>query len=170
MDRLAFVLGLALAIDPTASKVQFSIQHIFVQHVIGTIPIISGSVDLSGDSAIPSSLTAVLDATKVGTDDPDQTACIRSADYFDVKRFPAWTFTSTKITPHGTGAFGVDGMLTIHGVSRPEHLDVTVGGTAEHPTYHATGAVNRYAFGMKGTRLDPLIGGTADVTLDVTLR
>jgi polyisoprenoid-binding protein YceI len=158
------------AVDLTASKVQFSIQHIFVQHVIGTVPILSGSVILSGDAAIPSSVQAVLDATKVSTDDPDQTSCIRSADYFDVKQFPSWTFTSTKITPHGAAAFGMDGTLTIHGVAQPEHLDVTIGGDASHPTYHAVGEIDRHAFGMKGTRLDPVIGGTADVTLDITLK
>jgi polyisoprenoid-binding protein YceI len=187
MHRFAFALALTLqiiaspdvviaqshdqrALDPSASKVQFSIQHIFVQNVIGTVPLLSGSVSLSGDSTIPSSVEAVLDATKVATDDPDQTGCIRSPDYFDVKQFPTWTFNSTKITPDGANAFGVDGMLTIHGVAQPEHLDVTVSGDPAHPTYHAVGEIDRHAFGMKGARLDPVIGGTADVTLDIVLK
>lgn len=48
----------------------------------------------------------------------------------------------------------MDGMLTIHGVTRPEHLDVTITGTAAEPIYHAAGNIDRHAFGMKGTRLD----------------
>jgi polyisoprenoid-binding protein YceI len=157
-------------IDPEKSKIEFSIQHVFVTHVNGTIPVLSGSVSLTPDSPIPVSATAVLDATKLTTGDHDQTGCLQSPDYFDTKRFPTWTFTSTKITPHGASGFGMDGNLTIHGVTQPEHLDVTIRGDAAHVVYEATGQVDRYAFGMKGTRLDPVIGKVADVTLDIALK
>jgi polyisoprenoid-binding protein YceI len=158
------------AIDPTKSRVQFSIEHIFVQRVNGTIPILSGTVRIQKDATTPSSVTATLDATKVGTDEPDQTACIQSPNYFDVKKFPTWTFTSTKITSTGPSTFTIDGTLTIHGTPQPEQLTVTASGDAAHPSYHATGEINRYAFNMHGTRLDPVIGSTADITLDIDLR
>jgi polyisoprenoid-binding protein YceI len=64
----------------------------------------------------------------------------------------------------------MDGVLTMHGVSQPEHLEVTVGGDAAHPSYHAVGHVDRHGFGMSVTRIDPAIGGTADVILDVVLK
>lgn len=158
------------AIDATASKVQFSIAHVFVEHVTGTVPIASGSVTFASDSQMPSAVNVSLDATKVSTGDRDQTACIQSDDYFDVKKFPVWTFASTKITPHGATAFSLDGTLTMHGVAQPEHLDVTVAGEPSHPVYRATGRIDRHAFGMKGTRLDPAIGGIADITLDIVLK
>lgn len=157
-------------IDVAKSKAQFAIQHVFVAHVVGTIPIESGSVTLPPDSPIPLGATAVLDASRVATGDGDRDAALRSPDYFDVKRFPTWTFTSTKIVPSGPAAFGMDGTLTIHGVSQPEHLDVTVRGDAQHPLYHATGKIDRHAFGMAVTRLDPAIGKTADVILDIALQ
>jgi hypothetical protein len=47
---------------------------------------------------------------------------------------------------------------------------VAVGGDASHPIYHAVGHIDRRAFGMKGTRLDPVIGNVADVTLDIILK
>jgi hypothetical protein len=40
---------------------------------------------------------------------------------------------------------------------------------AAHPIYHATAPIDRHAFGMTITRLDPVIGDTANVTLIVTL-
>jgi hypothetical protein len=43
-------------------------------------------------------------------------------------------------------------------------------GDVAHPAFDATAEVNRHAFGMTVTRLDPTIGATADVTLDITLR
>ncbi|HTX03026.1 MAG TPA: YceI family protein [Candidatus Acidoferrales bacterium] len=158
------------AVDITASKVRFSISHVFVERVNGTVPIASGSASFAGDSPIPASVTVTLDATKVSTGDPDQTGCIQSPDYFDVKKFPTWTFTSTKITANGAASFAIDGTLTMHGVAQPEHLDVTILNASGHQVYHAVGKVDRHLFGMKGSRLDPAIGGIAEVTLDVVLK
>lgn len=162
--------GDARSIDVTKSKAQFSISHIFVSKVTGTVPIVSGDVDLSGDSPIPSSVTAVLDAGRVDSGDPDRDKSLESPDYFDAEKFPTWTFVSTKIVATGPATFGMDGTLTIHGVAQPEHLDVTVSGDALHPLYRAVGHIDRHAFGMKGARLDPVIGKTADVTLTVALK
>ena len=67
-------------------------------------------------------------------------------------------------------SFGVDGTLTIHGVTAPEHLDVTVRGDAAHRVYHALGHVDRQAFHMSVTPLDPVIGKVVDVTLDIVLK
>jgi polyisoprenoid-binding protein YceI len=158
------------AIDPAASGAHFSIAHIFVSRVVGTVPIVSGTVTLARGETIPTAVNAVLDATKIRTDEPDRDASLESPDYFDVKQFPQWTFVSTKIVANGTDAFAMDGTLTMHGVAQPEHLDVTVRGDAAHPLYHAVAHVDRRAFGMKGTRLDPVIGTSADVTLDIALR
>jgi polyisoprenoid-binding protein YceI len=157
-------------IEPGKSTAAFSVQHVFVERVTGTLPIISGVVTRSASSIIPESATAVLDATKLETGDPDRDASLQSPDFFDTKKYPTWTFASTKVTPEGPAAFGMDGVLTIHGIGQPEHLDVVVRGDAAHPTYHAVAHVDRHAFGMPLTRLDPTIGATVDVTLDIVLR
>jgi polyisoprenoid-binding protein YceI len=162
--------GLTRAIDPAKSKAQFSIRHVFVEHVTGTVPIASGSVTLSAGSTVPTGITAVLDATRISSGDPDRDGSLESPDYFDTKNFPTWTFVSSKIAVTGPATFVVDGTLRIHGVTQPERLDVTVSGTTAQPVYHATGAIDRHAFGMKGTRLDPAIGDEASVTLDVSLK
>lgn len=158
------------SIDAARSKAQFTVTHVFVEHVTGNIPIQSGSVVLKVGSLIPVSATAVLDATGVTTGDPDRDASLRSPDFFETAKFPTWSFVSTKIVPHGDTGFEMDGKLTIHGVAQPERLDVTASGDSEHPIYHATAQIDRHAFGMATTRLDPAIGGTAAVTLDVTLQ
>jgi polyisoprenoid-binding protein YceI len=160
----------AHAVDPAKSKAAFSVQHIWVERVTGSVPIESGSVVLAGDSIIPESITAVLDPGKVASGDRDRDASLVSSDFFDVKNFPEWTFASTKITPVNAGAFGVDGTLTLHGVTVPEHLDVTVRGDPAHRVYHAVGHIDRKAFHMAVSRLDPVIGTTVDVTLDVVLK
>ncbi|HVN69296.1 MAG TPA: YceI family protein [Candidatus Binatia bacterium] len=158
------------AIDAWRSSAQFSVSHVWVERVKGTVPILSGSVELAPGSEIPTSAAAVLDATRIKTDEPDRDRALESPDFFDVKNFPTWTFASTKIVPKNETAFEMDGDLTIHGVTQPEVLNVTVGGTPEHPEYRATAEIDRHAFKMSVTRLDPTIGDTVDIALDIVLR
>jgi polyisoprenoid-binding protein YceI len=157
------------AIEAAKSKAQFAVQPVFVERVTGTVPILSGSVTLPAHGTIPESVTAVLDASKLDTGDSDRDGDLRSPDFFEVKRFPKWTFASTAVTRHSATSFGLDGDLTIHGVSHPEHLEVTVAGDATHPTYRATAQVDRRDFKMAVTRLDSAIGETVDLTLSIVL-
>src|SRR5215469_9096448 len=103
---LAFVVGSTLAasastteraIDPAHSSARFSVAHIWVERVTGTLPIIRGSVTLPPDSLVPTAVAAVLDATQIDTGVADRDRSLESPDFFDAKQFPHWTFISTKI-------------------------------------------------------------------------
>jgi polyisoprenoid-binding protein YceI len=101
-----------------------AVQHrdIFVDRVTGTVPIINGSVTTAPGSSIPISVTAGLDATPISSGDRDRDSSLESPDYFETKSFRTWTFASAKIVPSGTNACAMDEMLSIHGVTQPEHL------------------------------------------------
>jgi polyisoprenoid-binding protein YceI len=174
MKRLAtLILGFSLlgaapqprAIDPAQSRAQFSVSHIWVEHVAGTIPIVDGP-----GSLVPTAATATFDPAKVSTGEPDRDRSLASPDFFDAQKYPRWTFASTSVVSKGADAFEMDGDLTIHGVTRPVRLNASVLGTAAHPEYRATGQIDRHQFGMAVTRLDPTIGTTVDLTIDVTLK
>ncbi|MGA8576169.1 MAG: YceI family protein [Candidatus Cybelea sp.] len=158
------------AIDVARSSARFGVSHIWVERVTGTLPVLGGSVTLADGAMIPMAAAATLDATGVATGEPDRDQSLKSSDFFDVKRFPQWSFVSTKVTPHGANGYEMDGNLTIHGVMQPQRLNVTASGTPAHPVYHATAQIDRHAFGMAVTRLDPTIGASVDVTLDIVLQ
>jgi len=158
------------AIDAVASTARFSVTHVWVEHVDGTVPIVSGTVELPAGSALPISVSAKLDPARIHTGDDDRDAALRGPDWFDAKQFGVWTYASTKIVAAGPSRFGMDGTLTIHGVTQTVHLDVTVSGTPAKPVYHAAGTVDRKAFGMSTTRLDPVIGNPVAITLDIALQ
>lgn len=176
---MALVLGLSALlaaqpalrrdIDGADSKAAFSVDHIYVERVNGTVPIASGTLVLPMGSVIPAEVAATLDASRIKTGDDDRDASLQGPDWFDVKRFPTWTFESTRITPSSATAFTMQGTLTIRGAGQNERLDVTVTGTPERPRYHATGTIDRHAFGMPVTRLDPVIGNPVRITLDIVL-
>lgn len=169
LPRLALAQGRTLSIDAAASRAAFSVQHIFVERVTGTIPIGRGTVTLAPGSAIPTQVAATLDPSGVLTDAPDRDNALRSADFFDVAHDPTWAFASTAIAAHGAAAFGMDGTVTIHGVTQPVHLAVTVAHRGNALVYHATGTLDRHDFGMKITRLDPVIGTQVRITLDIVV-
>lgn len=157
-------------IDTAASKATFSVSHIWVGRVTGSVPIAGGSIALAPGSLVPAAATAQLDATRIATGEPDRDESLKSADFFDVARFPAWTFVSTDVTRTGPASFAMEGKLTIHGVTQPVRLDGTIEGGEARPVYRARATIDRRAFGMAVTRLDPAIGGTVDVTLEISLR
>lgn len=162
------LVGAILLIDPAQSTATFSVQHIFVDRVEGKVPIQRGTVTVPDGSFVPTHVSAVLDATKLKTDDDDRDGVLQTSDWFDTKSFPTWTFESTQITPTAEG-FIMTGMLTIHGVTREEVLNVAASETRAGRLYHATGKVDRHAFGLKRTQLDPAIGSFVDITLDIRL-
>ena len=163
---LGLMLGVLLAIDPVHSKAAFSVQHIFVEKVEGSLPVVRGSIELAEGTLVPNKVSAELDATKLRTGDDDRDGVLQTSDWFDTKAFPTWNFVSEKISSNAQG-FTMTGLLTIHGVSREEVLEVTASGTSANPVYYATCHVDRHAFGMKPNRMDAAIGTDVLVTLDI---
>ena len=70
----AFIVAQAvsLAIDPAKSKAMFSVPHVFVERVTGTVPISGGTVAVSPESPIPASISAELDPSKISSGDRDR--------------------------------------------------------------------------------------------------
>jgi polyisoprenoid-binding protein YceI len=167
---LAVATGEPHEIDTAKSRATFSVRHVFVDRVTGTIPIASGSVTLAPDAPCPLAVTAQLKPGNVSSGDRDRDASLASADFFDAKTFPLWTFAGTNVAAVDARHCTIDGNLTIHGVTQPVELAVVVQGDSSHPQYHAVAHVDRHLFGMAVTRLDPAIGATVDITLDVTLK
>jgi polyisoprenoid-binding protein YceI len=67
---------------------------------------------------------AAIDATSIQTRDNQRDQHLKSADFFDVEKFPQITFISKKVMPVGDSEWRVVGDLTIHGVTREVDLDV----------------------------------------------
>lgn len=159
-----------VAIDAAHARVTFTVTHIYVQHVTGTVPLVAGTITLPPGGTVPTAVSATFDATRVETGDQDRDADLQGPDWFDTKRFPAWTFVSTAITPGTGGAFLVDGTLTVHGVAQPVRLTATTTRGLPHPAYHATATLDRHAFAMRRTPIDGLIGNDVAIALDVATR
>jgi len=158
-----------LGLVPARSHATFDVTHLFVQHVTGAVPITRGRVTFGPASAVvPTGVEATLDPAHVATGDADRDDDLHGPDWFDVARYPTWTFASTQIRPTPPG-FAMNGTLTIHGVARPVTLDVVIVRASPHPRYRVTGKLDRHAFGMHVTPFDGTIGNDITLVLDVEL-
>ncbi len=158
------------AIDISQSHATFSVTHLYLTHVTGNVPILSGMIILSPGSAAPTSVTATLDPTRINSGNGDRDGDLQGPDWFDTKRFPTWSFVSASVSSASAGSFIITGALTVHGVAQPVSLNVTTMGGAAHLTYHAIGHIDRHAFGMRVTPTDGVIGSDVEMTLEVKLK
>jgi polyisoprenoid-binding protein YceI len=109
-----------------------------------------------GDEAVPSGaqLTVTIDPATITTKNDQRDAHLRSADFFDVEKYPALVFTAKRINGDAFGEFELIGDLTIHGVTKEITLDATFEGRAKDPWggsrlgYTATGKIRRSDFGL----------------------
>lgn len=114
----------AWQIDPAHSAAQFTVRHLMIANVKGEFSKVSGVVNLDGRDITKSFAEVTIDTTTVNTGEPKRDAHLRSADFFDVERYPTMTFRSKRITPAGEGKFKMTGDLTIRGVTREVTFDV----------------------------------------------
>lgn len=119
-------------IDPAHSSVSVSAQHIGITSVRGRFKEFGGTIRIA--SPIESSVVDVrIDSASIDTASADRDEHLRSADFLDVQRFPAVTFTSTVLRPRGGDRWDLDGELTLCGVHRPVRLDTRFVGVGPDP-------------------------------------
>jgi len=118
-------------IDPGHTDVSFIGRHFMVTKVRGRFTGVSGRVVIA-ESFEDSRVDVTIDMATVESGSTARDEHIRSAELFDVERFPQATFRSTEVDWDGA-AGRVTGELTIHGVTRTVTLEVAFEGYARDP-------------------------------------
>jgi polyisoprenoid-binding protein YceI len=95
-----------------------------VSNVRGEFSGVSGTVVFDTEHSANSKIEAAIDATTIQTRDGQRDQHLKSADFFDVEKFPKIAFVSKKVAPVGEGEWRIVGDLTVHGVTREVDLDV----------------------------------------------
>lgn len=164
------------AIDPTHSNVEFAVKHLMISTVKGRFGDVKGTLEMpeKGDPRLDVSIASSSIDTRVDARDTH----LKSADFFDVEKFPTLRFVSTKAVQSGDG-WKLTGDLTMKGVTRPITLDVTDEGAAVDPwgnqkvAFNATGKLNRTDFGLTwNAALEAggvLVGEDVKLSFDVQL-
>ena len=105
-------------IDPGHSRLGFSARHAMVTTVRGSFNELEGEFEADLEDLSNSRATVTIQSASVDTRNDQRDEHLRSADFFDVERFPTITFVSTNIEEIRERAYNVTGELTIRDVTQ----------------------------------------------------
>src|SRR5579862_8809426 len=99
-------------LDPAHSGAEFKVKHMMISNVKGSFSGLSGVLTEHATDATLSSVEASVDVATVNTGDAQRDGHLKSADFFDVEKFPKMTFKSTNVAKKGDAEYAVTGNLT----------------------------------------------------------
>lgn len=120
-------------IDPAHTQVQFGYSHFGFSHITGRFDQVTGEFMFDAADPAKSSIQVTIPLTSISTGVAKLDTHLQSADFFDAEKFPEAIFKSTQVTVVSADKLTVAGDLTIHGVSKPVVLDVTLNKAGLHP-------------------------------------
>src|SRR5690349_3949755 len=120
-------------IDSSHSSVHFSVRHLVIAKVRGTFARWSGTVQAPDGDFSKATVGVTIDASSIDTGVADRDRHLKSADFFDVEKFPELRFVGRRVQPGSGGTVEVVGDLTIKGITREVVLRVEQHGRATDP-------------------------------------
>lgn len=121
------------SIDPAHSNLGFAARHAMITKVRGRFSDVEGALHIDGEEPSRSHGTVTIKTASVDTRQEQRDEHLRSADFFDVEKYPEMTFRSTSIEPLGQDEYRVSGELTIRDTTRPVSIDIEYTGAATDP-------------------------------------
>ena len=170
-------------IDPNHSEADFSIKHLAISTVHGSMHGVTGTVHFDPADISKMSVEATIDVSTVDTGVAARDTHLKSADFFETAKFPSMSFKSTSVVKAGDH-YDLKGELTMHGVTKPVTLRLDPpskalignpgrdGKVLEHRGFMATTTINRKEFGLlwdgKPTSAgDAVLGDDVKVEIDI---
>ena len=174
-DRVVPVAG-AYDIDGAHTSVEFVGRHLMITKVRGRFTDVSGRITIAEEPEA-SHVEVAIGAASLTSGNADRDTHLKSADFFDVERFPTITFRSTSVRALPDNTWEVVGDLTVRDTTRPVTLQVDFDGADVSPLgderigFSAATDLNREDFGLTwNMTLETgglLVGKTARIELAV---
>ena len=109
--------------DPSGSTIGFAV-HQFLGTTHGKFMKFIGKIEIDRERPENSSVTARIDVSSIDTRINKRDDHLRSAEFFNVQKFPQITFKSRTVKRTGPQSGDILGDLTMHGVTKPITLHV----------------------------------------------
>ncbi|NUS39536.1 MAG: YceI family protein [Lysobacter sp.] len=161
-------------LDPNHTQVRFGWTHFGFSHQAGRFDKVDAQFRFDPADPTKSSVAVTIPVASIDTGVPALDEHLRSSDFLDAAKYPTATFKSTHVETAGPKALKVTGDLTLHGVTKPVVLDVTINQVGPYPMgpaggrpaagFDATATIKRSAFGI-----DKYVPNVSDdITLSIT--
>jgi len=164
------------AVDTAHSAAGFSVRHLLVSTVRGTLGPVKGTIEYDGKSLDSLKADITIDVTGINTGNEARDKDLKSANFFDIAQFPTATFKSKRAVADGAGKFKLTGDLTMHGVTK--ELTLTVEGPSAplkqgqnlRVGATATATINRRDWALQYSRMveaTPAVSDEVQITIDL---
>ncbi len=160
--------------DKNHSKLGFEVTHLLVTDVDGSFKSFDISIDATKDDFTDASVTVTADISSINTDNDYRDKDLKSDKWFDATKFPTLNFKSTSIQKLDAKNYKLLGNLTMHGVTKPVVLDVTLNGTGTNPMnkkpvagFRIRGSVKRSDFGIATGTPNAIVSDEVDIVANV---
>ncbi len=142
----------AWTLDPRRSTVQFRTKAMWILTVNGTFRVTEGTGTVDGDGRVTGRL--VLDASSIDTKNKRRDEHLRTADFFEVQKYPSVVFDVTGARLGVPGQSTVKGNLTIRGVSRPVEFQAALRTESDGViTLDAQTEIDRSEWGLRWAKM-----------------
>jgi polyisoprenoid-binding protein YceI len=131
-------------IDPLHSSAQFSVRHMMISTVRGQFGGVKGNILYDPKNPAAATVEATIDCSTVNTGEAKRDADLKSAEFFDVKKYPVMTFKSKHVEVEAAGKLKLTGDLTINAVTKQVVLEL------EGPTPPIKDTQGREKIGVSG--------------------
>ncbi len=180
---LALVLGYAASghaanwkVDQSHTTVGFSVSHLFTS-VQGRFDAFSGTIQFDPEKPGAAVIRATVEAASINTNNAKRDKHLRTADFFDIEKFPTLSFESSSgVTGMQENRGKLAGNLTIHGVTKAVVFDVAFRGQGKDPWgnvragFAANVTINRRDYGLDWNEVletgGLLVGEEVEIRID----
>ncbi|MDX6712432.1 MAG: hypothetical protein QOH96_3448 [Blastocatellia bacterium] len=160
-------------VDPAHSIIGFAIRHLEINWVEGRFKDFTGVIHFDEKDVTRSTVEFSAKVESIDTGVEPRNKHLRTADFFDVEKYPEMTFKSTSVESKGKSGYVLKGDLTLKGVTKQVTLPFTITGAVKDPWgntrfgIEAHTKINRRDFGVNYGNALP--GGGFDVGNEVTI-
>lgn len=141
-------------LDGSHSHLSFQVKHMMIAKVKGGFDTFHADLNLNPDDLTDAEIKFTIETNSVDSKNDDRDTHLRSADFFDVEKFPTMTFVATDIKKTDDDEYKLTGDFTIKDVTKPVTFDVEYNGKGKNPwgvevvAFEGAAKINRKDFGL----------------------
>jgi polyisoprenoid-binding protein YceI len=142
------------AFDPAHSEITFKVKHLMISNVKGEFKQFDTSLVADDDNLTNALAKASIQVASISTNNDDRDGHLKSADFFEVEKFPTINFESISIEKFDEENGQLKGKLTIKGITKEVSFHIEFGGISKDPWgnekagFSLNGNINRADFGL----------------------
>lgn len=159
--------------DDPHSQLGFTVTHLGISSVSGTFNDFDAKINTSKPDFSDASFELTAKSASIDTRVEARNNHLKSADFFDVAKYPELTFKSTSLKKTGNNQYKLTGNLTLHGITKTVTMDLKYRGLVVNPMskantagFHLEGAIKRSDFALGNSFPPPMISDEVRIYAD----